>query len=105
MLADITCRAFIKCSLGNLNSQAVKYSTCKHDQVSRYEHQGISRKLASRVPFSKNLMSSQKVQVTLPLSFYHALKRPKVIESDMLLRTLVVVYLFCALEIRTNDSL
>ena len=51
----------------------------------------------------KNLTFSQKVQVTLPLSFCHMLKRPKDIESDMLSGGLV--YLFRALEIYTNDSL
>ena len=52
-------------------------------------------------------MSSQKVQVTLPLSFCHVLKRLKVIESDIPWRTLVVAYLFHALEIqmtRCNDQ-
>ena len=46
----------------------------------------------------KNPALSRKVQVTLPLSFCHVLKRPKDIESDMLNGGLV--YLFCALEIQ-----
>ena len=41
---------------------------------------------------------SQKVQITLPLSFCRMLKRPKDIESDMLSGGLV--FLFCALEIQ-----
>ena len=49
---------------------------------------------------SQNPTSSQKVQVTLPLSFCHVLKRPEVIESDIPWRTLVVAYLFRALEIQ-----
>ena len=35
MLADITCQAFIKCLLENLDSRAVKYMQAR---VSRYEH-------------------------------------------------------------------
>ena len=47
--------------------------------------QGISRKLASRLPFSKaNVFSEDTGSVTLPLSFCHVLKHPKVIELDML---------------------
>ena len=46
----------------------------------------------------KNPTFSWKVQVTLPLSFCHVLKRPKDIESDMFSGGLV--YLFCALEIQ-----
>ena len=46
----------------------------------------------------KNPTFSWKVQVTLPLSFCHMLKRPKDIESDMLSGGLV--FLFCALEIQ-----
>ena len=34
--------------------------------------------------FQKIQRPSRKVQVTLPLSFCHVLKRPKVIELDML---------------------
>ena len=53
MLARITRRAFSKCLRANLDSQAVKYCTCKHKyHVTRI--QGISRKLASRFPFSKS---------------------------------------------------
>ena len=83
---------------GNLNSRAVKYM---QELVSHYKHtlstQGISRKLVLRLPF-KNPTFSQKVQVTLPLSFCHVLKRPKNIESDMLSDGFV--YLFRALEIQ-----
>ena len=46
-------------------------------------------------------MSSQKVQVTLQLSFCHVLKRPKVIELDIPWRASVVAYLLRALEIQT----
>ena len=46
----------------------------------------------------KNPTFSRKVQVTLPLSFCHVLKRPNNIESDMLSGGLV--YLFRALEIQ-----
>ena len=46
------------------------------------------------------LMPSQKVQVTLPLSFCHVLKCPKVIESNIPWRTSVVAYLFHALKIQ-----
>ena len=46
----------------------------------------------------KNPTFSRKVQVTLPLSFCHMLKRPKDIESDMFSGGLV--YLFCAREIQ-----
>ena len=49
---------------------------------------------------SQNLTSSWKVQVTLPLSFCHVLKRPKVIVSDIPWRALVVAYLFRALKIQ-----
>ena len=67
-------------------------------RVSRCMHiHGISRKLASRLPF-KNPTFSRKVQVILPLSFCHMLKRPKDIESDMLSSGLV--FLFRALEIQ-----
>ena len=48
----------------------------------------------------QNPTSSRKVQVTLPLSFCHMFKLPKVIESDMLWRAVVVAYLFSALEIQ-----
>ena len=44
----------------------------------------------------KNPTFSWKVQITLPLSFCHMLKRPKDIESDMLSGGLV--FLFRALE-------
>ena len=46
----------------------------------------------------KNPTFSRKVQVTLPLSFCHVLKRPKDIESDMFSGSLV--YLFRACEIQ-----
>ena len=46
----------------------------------------------------KNPTFSRKVQITLPLSFCHMLKRPKDIESDMLSGGLV--FLFRALEIQ-----
>ena len=46
----------------------------------------------------KNPMFSWKVQVTLPLSFCHVLKRPKDIESEMLSGGLI--YLFHAREIQ-----
>ena len=46
----------------------------------------------------KNPTFSWKVQVTLPLSSCHMLKRPKDIESDMLSGGLV--FLFRALEIQ-----
>ena len=46
----------------------------------------------------KNPTFSRKVQVTLPLSFCHVLKRPKDIESDMFSGGLV--YLFRAHEIQ-----
>ena len=47
---------------------------------------------------SQNPTSSRKVQVTLTLSFCHVLKCPKNIESDIPGCTLVVAYLFRALE-------
>ena len=50
--------------------------------------------------YSQNPTSSRKVQVTLPLSFCHVLKCPKVIELDIPWRTLVVAYLFSELEIQ-----
>ena len=53
---------------------------------------------------SQNPMSSRKVRVTLPLSFCHVVKCPKVLESDIPWRTLVVAYLFRAFE-NTNDLL
>ena len=46
----------------------------------------------------KNPTLSWKVQVTLPLSFCHILRRPKDIELDMLSGGLV--FLFRALEIQ-----
>ena len=46
----------------------------------------------------KNPMFSRKVQVNLPLSFCHVLKRPKDIESDMFSGGLV--YLFRMREIQ-----
>ena len=49
---------------------------------------------------SQNPTSSQKKQVTLPLSFCHMLKCPKVIELDIPWRTLVVAYLIHALKIQ-----
>ena len=49
----------------------------------------------------KNPTFSRKVQVTLPLSFCHVLKRPNNIESDMLSGGLV--YLFRALEIQMTQ--
>ena len=45
---------------------------------------------------SQNPRSSQKVQVTLLLSFCHVFKCPKVIESDIPWRALLVAYLFRA---------
>ena len=45
----------------------------------------------------------RKVQITLPLSFCHVLKRPKDIESDMLSDGLV--YLFRALEIQMTHCI
>ena len=97
MLADITQGTFIKCLLANFNSQAVKYMQAR---VSHYEHSYRVLAGNSQVFHFQNPMSSRKVQVTLPLSFCHVLKRPKVIESDMLWRALVVAYLFCVLEIQ-----
>ena len=83
---------------GNLNSRVVKYM---QEQVSRYKHtlstQGISRSSCYAYHF-KNPTFSQKVQVTLPLSFCHVLKHPKDIESDILSDGLV--YLFHAHEIQ-----
>ena len=46
----------------------------------------------------KNPTFSRKVQVTLPLSFCHMLKRPKDIESEMISGGLV--FLFHAVEIQ-----
>ena len=46
----------------------------------------------------ENPTFSRKLQVTLPLSFCHVLKRPKYIESDMFSGGLV--YLFHAREIQ-----
>ena len=81
MLADITRQVFIKCLLANLIHEQL--STCKHEYHVTIM-QGISRKLAYAYHF-KTLTFSRKVQVTLPLSFCHVLKRPKDIESDMLI--------------------
>ena len=53
-----------------------------------------------RAYHSQNPTSSRKVQVTLPLSFCHMSKSPKVIESDISWHALVVVYLFRVLEIQ-----
>ena len=49
----------------------------------------------------KNPTFSRKVQVTLPLSFCHVLKRPKDIESEMFSGGLV--YLFHAREIQMTQ--
>ena len=68
-------------------------------RVSRYEHTGYLLAGSSRhVYHFKSPTFSWKIQVTLPLSFSHVLKRPKDIESDMLSGGLV--YLFCAREIQ-----
>ena len=55
-------------------------------RVSRYEHTGY-------IP-----TFPRKVQITLPLSFCHVLKRPKDVESDMFSGGLV--YLFRTREIQ-----
>ena len=81
---------------GNLGSLAVKYMQAR---VSRYEH--TCRVLAGSSHHAyhfKNPTFSWKVQVTLPLSFSHVLKRPKDIESEMFSGGLV--YLFHAREIQ-----
>ena len=81
---------------GSLDSRAVKYMQAR---VSCYKHIGylVAGSLRHACHF-KNPMFSRKVQVTLPLSFSHMLKRPKDIESDIFSGGLV--YLFRAREIQ-----
>ena len=62
--------------------------------------QGISRKLASHLPFSKSNVFSEG---TGNSAIIHVFKRPKVIESDMLWRVIVVAYLFRAFEIQMTQ--
>ena len=99
MIAHITRRAFSKCLQANLNSRAVKYMQA---QVSRYEHTGYVLAGSSRHAYhpKKICFLGRYRYVTLPLSFCHVLKHPKVIESDSPWRALLVAYLFCALEIQ-----
>ena len=68
-------------------------------RVSRYEHTRYLLAGSSHHAYHfKSPTFSQKVQVTLLLSFCHVLKRPKDIESDMLSGGLV--YIFRAREIQ-----
>ena len=86
---------------GNLNSRAVKYMQAHEYHVTSIPR--AHRVLAGSSCYAyhfKNPTFSRKVQVTLPLSFCHVLKRPKDIESDMLSGGLV--YLFRTLEIQTR---
>ena len=103
MLARITHRAFGRSLQANLDSRAVKYMQVR---VSRYVGAYRAPSGSSHHAYhSQNPTSSWKVQVTLPLSFCHVLKCPKVIELDIPWCALVVAYLFRALETDTNDSL
>ena len=80
----------------NFDSRAVKYMQAR---VSRYKHAGYLLAGSSHHAYHfKSPTFSQKVQVTLPLSFCHVLKRPKDIESYIFSGGLV--YLFRAREIQ-----
>ena len=81
---------------GNLDSRAVKYVRASTSITLRACR--VSAGSLCHAYHFKNPKFSQKVEVTLPLSFCHVLKRPKNIESDMLSGGLV--YLFCALEMQ-----
>ena len=81
---------------GNLDSRAVKYVHAS-TSITLRAYRVLAGSSIHAYHF-KNLKFSWKVQVTLPLSFCHMLKRPKDIESDMLSGGLV--YLFHAHEIQ-----
>ena len=100
---------------GNLNSRAVKYMQASRITRITYHASRITYHVScvyhvTRIPRAHRVLAgsscyayhlnptfSRKVQVTLPLSFCHVVKRPKDIESDMLSGGLV--YLFRTLEI------
>ena len=95
ILACITLRAFSKCLWANLNSRAVKYMHANTSITLRACK--VLTGSSCQAFHSQNPRSSRKVQVTLLLFFCHVFKCPKVIESDIPWRTLLVAYLFrCA---------
>ena len=80
----------------NLDSRAVKYMHAS-TSIMLQAYRALAGSLRHAYHF-KNPTFSRKIQVTLPLSFCHVLKRPKDIELEMFSGGLV--YLFHAREIQ-----